>query len=841
MKRSTHRMISTISFIIALVIVFSALPAYAVSDVSVTETEPAVSLSPFEFVPEEGDLTLEELKEAELDRSDVPFEITYELAQSRLHVNRLYRQEPDDYTVMFQNRDGSKTVYVFSEKVKGRVFFSQGRPEDTKEIEIVSGQLVFNRVNEALSRLDSRCDEKKLFYYNIGHADIQYFNGRLSSGGTDITDDVRGWTSGRIISGRGCPSEAISEIAPSSGQLAFSYTYSEIAGVVSLKNYSTNTYLRLSGSSLIMSPSSAPTSGGRWIICYQSSYLYKIKLAQGPAATEQFIVASSDLTSIELSTSNQTYRMFWIFDSYSSGNNQGNPDYYYIRPYVSQSLALNSTLGFTSVSSGSQNNSCGWLLDNRIAIASYIGYSENVPLHSGTGLDSVLTITPTGAMTDITWYYTDGTEVGYDSELGEYITIETNGIHQVRFSERYSGIAMDPVDDPINVVVYGNTEFNDSATYMIRPTNYSDLSRTLMMSSSSATETSLSISDYSGNVNSNYKEKWDEKSRTFTIETLQNGKNRIAATLPRNQYSNRPNYNSFGNSDNERKYYYNLNSFPNYTIIEQAGTNNYISSAGATTGISGAGEWYIVPVGTMTHTTGNYNKYAIVKIDSNGIMSCLKWTSSDGVTCSACSADTVSLWVINKVGIHVPFIQQTRTYYCGYATLLQAIYGAGTEQALINSIESNGNLLHNQQEKLKTCLNYPEAMDQDTVCCRINSDSYLPPGVFNNTDYHYYKTDSDGNSYFKNDPATNTLAQFINTLNVSFSTGWTPFFLTRTGGQPYNYGATAHYISIVGYNPISDTILLHNCHFGNNTGGIYTVGSSLIYDNIEILYYCTAQ
>ena len=165
-------------------------------------------------------------------------------------------------------------------------------------------------------------------------------------------------------------------------------------------------------------------------------------------------------------------------------------------------------------------------------------------------------------MTDITWYYTDGTEVGYDSELGEYITIETNGIHQVRFSERYSGIAMDPVDDPINVVVYGNTEFNDSATYMIRPTNYSDLSRTLMMSSSSATETSLSISDYSGNVNSNYKEKWDEKSRTFTIETLQNGKNRIAATLPRNQYSNRPNYNSFGNSDNERKYYYNLNSFP---------------------------------------------------------------------------------------------------------------------------------------------------------------------------------------------------------------------------------------------------------------------------------------
>ena len=833
-----------LSLLIAFLIPFSSIHAFGLEFSNQNETSgnsetvPSVSLSPFEFVPEEGDLTLEELKKAELDRSDVPFEITYELAQSRLHVNRLYRQEPDDYTVMFQNRDGSKTVYVFSEKVKGRVFFSQGRPEDTKEIEIVSGQLVFNRVNKALSRLDSRCDEKKLFYYNIGHADIQYFNGRLSSGGTDITDDVREWTSGRIISGRGCPSEAISEIAPSSGQLAFSYTYSEIAGVVSLKNYSTNTYLRLSGSSLVMSPSSTPDSGGRWIICYQNTYLYKIILVQSPAATEQHIVASYDLTSIELSTSNQTNRMYWIFDSYSSGNNPGDPDYYYIRPYASQSLALNSTLGFTGVSSGSQNNSCGWILDNRIAIASYIGYQESAPLHAGAPLDSILTISPTGAMTDITWYYSTGNEVGYDSELGEYRTIETDGIYKVRFSEWYSGIAMDPgEDEPINVVVYGNTEFNARATYMIRPTNYSNLSRTLRLSSTSATVTSLSISDYSGNVNNNYKEKWDDKSRTFTIETLQNGKNRIAATLPRNQYSNRPNYNSFGDNDEDRKYNYNLDSFPNYTIIEQAGTNNYISSAGATSGISGAGEWYIVPVGTMTHTTGNYNKYAIVKIDSNGIMSCFKWTSSDGVTCSVCSADTVSLWVINKVGIHVPFIQQTRTYYCGYATLLQAIYGAGTEQALINSIASDGNLLHNQQEKLKTCLNYSLAMSQYTVCDRINSGSYLPSGVFDKTRFNYNRTVGQSVNSFHGTQITNTKQKFINVLTGSFETGWIPFMLTETAGAPYNSSGNAHYISIVGYDSVSDTVLLSNCHFGNITGGIYSVDAGSAYNNIYTLFY----
>ena len=533
-----------LSLLIAFLIPISSIQAFGLefrneNETSGTsETDNTFSHSTFEFVPEEGDLTLEELKEAELDRSDVPFEISYELAQSRLHVNRLYSQEPDDYTVMFQNRDGSKTVYVFSEKVKGRILFSQGRPEDTKEIEIASGQLVFNRVNKALSRLDSRCNEKKLFYYNIGHADIQYFNGRLSNGGTDITDDVREWTSGRMIPGNGNSFSAMPEDNsqnPSAG-LAFSYTYSEIAGVMSLRNSSTNTYLKQYGTGLTMGGSDIP--GGRWVVCYQNNYQYKIKLLQAPSQTTLYLAANTGLTSVELTSSPQLNKMFWIFDSYSS-NNSSTPDYYYLRPYSGQQMAMNSSLGFTNVTSGTPNSSCGWILDNRIAIASYIGYQESAPLHAGAPIDNILTINPTGAMAAITWYYSNGTEVGFDSEQGEYRTIETDGIYKVRFSEWYSGIAMDPgEDEPINVVVYGNTEFNARATYMIRPTNYSDLSRTLVLSSSSATATSLSISDYSGNANSNYKEEWEAISRTFTIEPLLSGKNRIAATLPMNQYSN---------------------------------------------------------------------------------------------------------------------------------------------------------------------------------------------------------------------------------------------------------------------------------------------------------------
>ena len=125
-----------LSLLIAFLIPISSIQDFGLefrneNEISGTsETDNTFSYSPFEFVPEEGDLTLEELKEAELDRSDVPFEISYELAQSRLHVNRLYSQEPDDYTVMFQNRDGSKTVYVFSENAS--YFRKAGRKTQKK-------------------------------------------------------------------------------------------------------------------------------------------------------------------------------------------------------------------------------------------------------------------------------------------------------------------------------------------------------------------------------------------------------------------------------------------------------------------------------------------------------------------------------------------------------------------------------------------------------------------------------------------------------------------------------------------------------------------------------------
>lgn len=65
-----------------------------------------------------GELSPEQLMQAELSATDVPELLSTELASQNGHVNRLYSLEQDLNTVTFQNRDGTHTVYLFSNPVK---------------------------------------------------------------------------------------------------------------------------------------------------------------------------------------------------------------------------------------------------------------------------------------------------------------------------------------------------------------------------------------------------------------------------------------------------------------------------------------------------------------------------------------------------------------------------------------------------------------------------------------------------------------------------------------------------------------------------------------------------
>lgn len=66
----------------------------------------------------EGDLSLAALPYAQLSDQDVPECVGTAQAEEKDHVKRLYKQETDLNTVIFQNRDGSKTMYYYNIPVK---------------------------------------------------------------------------------------------------------------------------------------------------------------------------------------------------------------------------------------------------------------------------------------------------------------------------------------------------------------------------------------------------------------------------------------------------------------------------------------------------------------------------------------------------------------------------------------------------------------------------------------------------------------------------------------------------------------------------------------------------
>ncbi len=66
----------------------------------------------------EGDLSLNELANRILPVEDAPEVVSAEAIEENGHVNRLWAQETDLNTIIFQNKDGTKTMYYFAYPVK---------------------------------------------------------------------------------------------------------------------------------------------------------------------------------------------------------------------------------------------------------------------------------------------------------------------------------------------------------------------------------------------------------------------------------------------------------------------------------------------------------------------------------------------------------------------------------------------------------------------------------------------------------------------------------------------------------------------------------------------------
>lgn len=119
------------TFLLAIILVLLSFPIAVAAE---TE-DPLLTDAPLEqpFSPlEEGDLPFAQLQALRVEDVVLPETITLAEAQEKEHVNRLYAQEQNLSTAVFQNRSGTKTAYVFDKPIKYVTSTGETRDKSTR-------------------------------------------------------------------------------------------------------------------------------------------------------------------------------------------------------------------------------------------------------------------------------------------------------------------------------------------------------------------------------------------------------------------------------------------------------------------------------------------------------------------------------------------------------------------------------------------------------------------------------------------------------------------------------------------------------------------------------------
>ncbi len=120
-KRKPEFRFLSILLVVVLCFTFSGSPSLANEATAKTFSEGNIWQPVQDEIAQqntEGDLPLNVLATKELNYKDKPEVVSDSKIIENHHVNRLWAQESDLSTVIFQNRDGTKTMYYYSEPVK---------------------------------------------------------------------------------------------------------------------------------------------------------------------------------------------------------------------------------------------------------------------------------------------------------------------------------------------------------------------------------------------------------------------------------------------------------------------------------------------------------------------------------------------------------------------------------------------------------------------------------------------------------------------------------------------------------------------------------------------------
>lgn len=179
MKTKTKRFAKLISIVLALSIILGTLPIVSVSAQEVAgaeltkESELWIPENDSSALSTEGDLSLQELEIAVLPAEDKPEIVSQAAIDEKQHVNRLWEQETDLNSIIFQNKDGTKTMYYFEEAVK--YVDKNGKVKDKKNTisETASGDFT-NPNNDINTYFPKKLNQNKGVEVKFGEYSIEF-------------------------------------------------------------------------------------------------------------------------------------------------------------------------------------------------------------------------------------------------------------------------------------------------------------------------------------------------------------------------------------------------------------------------------------------------------------------------------------------------------------------------------------------------------------------------------------------------------------------------------------------------------------------------------------------
>ena len=758
---------------------------------------------PFELPLLPGDLSPEEIADAELDMTTVPAVITAENIAEQHHVKRLYEQEPDDYTIIFQNRDLSKTTYIFSYPVKGNTGINAaeiGRvgTSDTMTVGNSAGSIVLE--NEALSRRLGNPDiPGGLMPYNIGSCVIkqltpsgeEIMSGGAAQQGIDVLDAVRKVAAAHAAEPDAEMSADIAlsaedadlAAAVSGGAAYLMMNTSDIAGDYIIKNKAYKNYLT-NINNYSVGVGSAPSLSARWLITAAGGNRFTIR-----SQSEQtlYLVEESQ-HSIELVDCDGIYdgNDEWVIDYDTTS---GGVSFWSIQSYNNYYLGIYNNRILISEMADYPEDDYLWGLTNKInsidveevefdsyidaVVGDYVDISEHVTFYpsNATYRNIEVKLVNSSILEEVEEnYYYDVVGVGVNRLILSYAC-------NSEISAAYCAV----------VCSTGTVDIQSAYTYMMRAYNDSSKLLTFNVDGSDLDSTWLSMSSIN--------ETWDTLSQSFTLTRAYRGAYRITSTLTTEQYE-APAYNGRGVMSGE------------YYLADEKTKNNTLALSGSsltltTYSASNAYRyWYIVK---------NGSSYSFINAGNPGYALRLSASSVTVGSYSSSSADFK--WNTTFLGVNVPLIKQCANNYCGPTSVLQVLYGMNFDCSIFGD-----DLI----EQMSTMAGYMNLTPGG------NGASYADIHEKLN---NYLELDAQGNCYKPRWPGTDSTVA-LDCISDSLSSGY-PSILYFQGRLP-NYNSFAdHYVAIVGCDYESGLVVYSDCNYNSAYFGIHTAYIDEIYDSVS--------